>query len=113
MLLGDADDVISYLQCELVSEASAPASKPPSPPREPAYKRVGDSHVSLFNGAEGGRWLDEFQRDLEATAAAADMVAVKLPGAIEGERGSNGKGRAVENGEGEDRGEREKKRQRV
>ncbi|PFH51016.1 hypothetical protein AMATHDRAFT_143556 [Amanita thiersii Skay4041] len=94
VLLGDADGIVLHLCNELGWElppAKAPdiqESSRPYPSRsslknrrstsilkerqEP--QRVGDSHVWVFDGAEGGRWLQEFQQKL-----AEQAVESKLP----------------------------------
>ncbi|KAG6333569.1 hypothetical protein ID866_5518 [Astraeus odoratus] len=77
VLLGNADDIVQYL-CERLHWELPP----PTPPKEPYLdappimskngkrsstemigraepERVGRSHVWLFQGAEGGKWLDD------------------------------------------------------
>ncbi|KAF5383542.1 hypothetical protein D9615_003745 [Tricholomella constricta] len=91
VLLGNADDIVEHLCAELGWELPAPrAPAEPSPSSVvPVHKelgddafspaaatgrdartsppqRVGDSHVWLFDGAEGGRWLQELRRELAA-----------------------------------------------
>ncbi|KAF8074705.1 SIR2-domain-containing protein [Lyophyllum atratum] len=79
VLLGNADDIVNHLCDELGWELPAPGTQP-----EPAKElrpdpsaaglasqppqRVGDSHVWLFDGAEGGKWLQELRRELAAQA---------------------------------------------
>ncbi|KAF8736062.1 hypothetical protein AX14_000936 [Amanita brunnescens Koide BX004] len=84
ILLGNADDIIMHLCSKLgwelpPEEEPAPAqgSTRPYPSRNNVKKRsrslltedqkpqrVGNSHVWLFPGAEGGRWLQEFQEKI-------------------------------------------------
>ncbi|KAF9010436.1 DHS-like NAD/FAD-binding domain-containing protein [Hymenopellis radicata] len=85
VLLGNADNIITHLCSELGWELPPPPEptvpnnnriqaprlnmkKRPStsPPDAEAPERVGDSHVWLFEGAEGGRWLQELEADLES-----------------------------------------------
>ncbi|KAF8912449.1 DHS-like NAD/FAD-binding domain-containing protein [Mucidula mucida] len=85
VLLGNADTIITHLCSELGWELPPPPEptapnnnriqaprlnikKRPStgPPDAEAPERVGDSHVWLFEGAEGGRWLRELEDDLES-----------------------------------------------
>ncbi|KAG6861268.1 hypothetical protein C0995_002076 [Termitomyces sp. Mi166 len=88
ILLGNADDIVQYL-CEALGW-----ELPPPGPAAPSHKlnanprsihetsgsndksqgvskvrepeRVGDSHVWLFDGAEGGRWLEDLKREVAA-----------------------------------------------
>ncbi|GJE91264.1 SIR2-domain-containing protein [Phanerochaete sordida] len=77
VLLGNADEVVQYLAQKLgwdLPDVPPPANgaqldaprpnfrKRPSDAllREP--RRVADSHVWLFEGAEGGRWVEELER---------------------------------------------------
>lgn len=78
VLLGDADEIVQYLCGELQWELPPPAAvaRPSSAPsleqcsdkksgRKPyPPKRVGDSHVWLFDGAEGGKWVEDLRREL-------------------------------------------------
>ncbi|KAF5361809.1 hypothetical protein D9756_002641 [Leucocoprinus leucothites] len=75
ILLGNADDIVLHLSQELSWDLDAPASESASPthinkkrPYTPIYEsakpvRVGNSHVWLFGGAEGGLWLENLQRE--------------------------------------------------
>ncbi|RDB15806.1 NAD-dependent protein deacetylase hst1 [Hypsizygus marmoreus] len=99
VLLGNADEIVQYLCTELEWELPPPATLPPPSstvrPRLPrgdskkdlrtpeqegyvlkAPQRVGDSHVWLFDGAEGGRWLQELRRELAAAAQIPPSVPV-------------------------------------
>ncbi|KAG9309460.1 DHS-like NAD/FAD-binding domain-containing protein [Chiua virens] len=72
VLLGDADEIVYYL-CEQLKWELPPLPNPKGGPRvngkrtssqmidqvEPA--RVRESHVWLFNGAEGGKWLEDIK----------------------------------------------------
>ncbi|KAI0653162.1 DHS-like NAD/FAD-binding domain-containing protein [Cubamyces menziesii] len=75
VLLGDADDIVLHLCRKLgwdLPEVPTPtpsldAPKPnlkkrPSAEFEREPRRVGNSHVWLFEGAEGGRWVEEIER---------------------------------------------------
>ncbi|CCM02564.1 uncharacterized protein FIBRA_04667 [Fibroporia radiculosa] len=82
VLLGDADDIVQHL-CKKIgwdlpeapprgSSLAAPAlgnarlKKRPSGAFDGAEpERVGNSHVWLFEGAEGGKWLEEMVKRLE------------------------------------------------
>jgi len=69
ILLGNADDIVSYL-CDQLSWELPRTSNQLQVPRikkrssadiveRPAPQRVGSSHIWLFEGAEGGKWLQE------------------------------------------------------
>ncbi|KAJ2911871.1 hypothetical protein MD484_g8544, partial [Candolleomyces efflorescens] len=60
ILLGDADSVIEYLNREPSKKSQG--SKRPVSPMTLSYTRVGETHISLFPGAEGGSWLEEFKQ---------------------------------------------------
>lgn len=77
VLLGNADEVVQYLCQKLgwdLPEVPSPASanqldapktnskKRPSDTLVKDPKRVGNSHVWLFEGAEGGKWVEEIER---------------------------------------------------
>ncbi|KAF8629053.1 hypothetical protein AX15_003553 [Amanita polypyramis BW_CC] len=104
ILLGNADDIIGYLCRELGWELpppkepqSIPESSKPYPSRNNLKKRststlkedqeperVGSSHVWLFEGAEGGKWLQEFREKLAVIEspppAATEVVTSASPG---------------------------------
>ncbi|KAI0029549.1 DHS-like NAD/FAD-binding domain-containing protein, partial [Vararia minispora EC-137] len=74
VLLGNADPIVEYLCMQLGWDLPPPSSKssntlqPPRrqnskkrPSEEPGPQRVGNSHVWLFDGAEGGEWLEELR----------------------------------------------------
>ncbi|KAG5351885.1 hypothetical protein C0989_004651 [Termitomyces sp. Mn162] len=85
VLLGNADDIVQYL-CDalgweltpplVLADASLKSNEEPHNIDETSDfnsnskicepERVGDSHVWLFEGAEGGRWLEELKRELAA-----------------------------------------------
>ncbi|TFY72441.1 hypothetical protein EVG20_g558 [Dentipellis fragilis] len=90
VLLGNADAIVEYLCAQLGWEL--PPHTPPSaglqPPAYPVRKkrrsqepatftpqRVGNSHVWLFEGADGGKWVE----DLETEQAAAALAALHVP----------------------------------
>ncbi|KAI0358012.1 SIR2-domain-containing protein [Trametes cingulata] len=77
VLLGNADDIVLHLCRRLgwdLPEVPAPApngtldapkpnlKKRPSAEFEREPQRVGNSHVWLFEGAEGGKWVEEIER---------------------------------------------------
>ncbi|KXN87667.1 NAD-dependent protein deacetylase hst1 [Leucoagaricus sp. SymC.cos] len=84
VLLGNADDIVLYLCGELgwdLTAVAAGAILPPSSDPElapgnlkkrpytpmhdtPPPSRVGNSHVWLFSGAEGGTWLENLECEL-------------------------------------------------
>ncbi|KAG5641798.1 hypothetical protein DXG03_004184 [Asterophora parasitica] len=80
LLLGNADDIVQHLCAELGWELPDNTPTKPGQSSSPAKnasasatgrttrppQRVGDSHVWLFEGAEGGRWLQELQREVAA-----------------------------------------------
>lgn len=87
VLLGNADDIVHYLCKELgwdLPQPPSPSSTPVSSqshlvPRPTNLKkrsstkvwdqqeptRVGNSHVWLFEGAEGGRWVQQLEESLQ------------------------------------------------
>ncbi|KAF9444474.1 SIR2-domain-containing protein [Macrolepiota fuliginosa MF-IS2] len=93
VLLGNADDIILHLCGELgwdlppfssntLSQNATGNShlnrdslkKRPFVPSQDAIPptRVGNSHVWLFSGAEGGKWLDSFRQELAQSQSALD-----------------------------------------
>jgi len=62
ILLGDADGIIKYLSLELGWSLPA-VDAVPEGVNQPI--RVGDSHVWLFEGAEGGNWVERFKPEAE------------------------------------------------
>ncbi|CAK5274049.1 unnamed protein product [Mycena citricolor] len=86
ILLGNADDIVLHLCAKLAWELPAAVPKQLTTPvylgdtlrkrsaadlhaaEEP--KRVGSSHVWLFEGAEGGDWLERVQQQLSEEASA-------------------------------------------
>ncbi|KAI8969381.1 DHS-like NAD/FAD-binding domain-containing protein [Trametes punicea] len=78
VLLGNADDIVLHL-CRRLGwdlpevptpndSLDAPKSnlkKRPSAEFEREPKRVGNSHVWLFEGAEGGKWVEEIERQYQ------------------------------------------------
>jgi len=86
ILLGNADEIILYLCEELGWELPPPPAissstkvlaprgnlkkRPSSSERDRQQpQRVGNSHVWLFDGAEGGKWLDDLESELSMQAA--------------------------------------------
>ncbi|KDQ50714.1 hypothetical protein JAAARDRAFT_41808 [Jaapia argillacea MUCL 33604] len=86
ILLGNADDTVKHLCSKLgwslppLPQSSSRHLAPPPPPPNNLKKRpspgpeklnepqrVGNSHVWLFNGAEGGEWLKKFEEEMEDT----------------------------------------------
>ncbi|KAG7444451.1 DHS-like NAD/FAD-binding domain-containing protein [Guyanagaster necrorhizus] len=78
VLLGNADTIINHLCSELDWELPPPLATPrmltprnmkkrPSmgPPDIEEPERVSDSHVWLFEGAEGGKWLRDFELEID------------------------------------------------
>ncbi|KAG6840210.1 hypothetical protein C0991_008183 [Blastosporella zonata] len=103
VLLGNADDIVLHLCDALEWELPAPSpagpssehststprstreqskkcsnNKPPSSdsPKTHAPTRVSDSHVWLFDGAEGGRWLEDLKRELAAQTPSLTPLTV-------------------------------------
>ncbi|KAH8104056.1 SIR2-domain-containing protein [Cristinia sonorae] len=86
VLLGNADEIVNYLCRKLgwdLPELPTPAGTPnldavhPRPRKrlseeidvhEP--RRVANSHVWLFDGAEGGKWVEEIERASQPSASA-------------------------------------------
>jgi len=90
VLLGNADDIVYFLCNELgwdlpqppspsstpVSSQSHLAPRPANVKKRPSAEilecqtptRVGDSHVWLFEGAEGGRWVRQLEESLRIKA---------------------------------------------
>jgi len=75
VLLGNADDIVVNLCERLDWQLPSPNGlQPPQdklkkrvsselmPPSQP--RRVGNSHVWLFDGAEGGKWLADLERSI-------------------------------------------------
>ncbi|EIW59796.1 SIR2-domain-containing protein [Trametes versicolor FP-101664 SS1] len=97
VLLGNADDIVLHLCGKLgwdLPEAPVPTRNLDAPKpnlkkrlsaefeREP--RRVGNSHVWLFEGAEGGRWVEEVERRSlphhpESGASSASTSAAPTP----------------------------------
>ncbi|KAF8998517.1 DHS-like NAD/FAD-binding domain-containing protein [Cyathus striatus] len=97
VLLGNADGIVEHLTDELGWELPLPPTIPPTsapvasadsntrlqPPRGNLKKRpsdsyeerkppqrVGDSHVWLFDGAEGGKWLQDLKKEISGQSSA-------------------------------------------
>ncbi|KAI1793493.1 SIR2-domain-containing protein [Ganoderma leucocontextum] len=104
VLLGNADDVVLHLCHKLGWDlperppASTPMSgagtrgisnrldaprpnlkKRPSAEFEIEPRRVGNSHVWLFEGAEGGKWLEEIERKHQQTTVSESTSAASTP----------------------------------
>ncbi|KAI9067989.1 SIR2-domain-containing protein [Trametes sanguinea] len=88
ILLGNADDIVQHLCQKLgwdlpevpTSDRTLDAPRPnlkkrPSAEFEREPKRVGNSHVWLFEGAEGGKWVDEIERRYQQQDQAADATS--------------------------------------
>ncbi|CDO69645.1 hypothetical protein BN946_scf184851.g33 [Trametes cinnabarina] len=86
VLLGDADDIVKHLCRKLgwdlpdlptpdrsLDAPKVNLKKRPSADFEREPKRVGDSHVWLFEGAEGGKWVEEIERQYQQRAQAVDV----------------------------------------
>ncbi|KAI0731379.1 SIR2-domain-containing protein [Earliella scabrosa] len=92
VLLGNADDIVLHLCHKLGwdlpdvptpngNNLDAPKrnlKKRPSAEFETEPRRVGDSHVWLFEGAEGGRWVDEIERKYQESLAEASGASTPL-----------------------------------
>ncbi|KAI0642104.1 DHS-like NAD/FAD-binding domain-containing protein [Trametes meyenii] len=101
VLLGNADDIVLHLCRKLswdlpevpVPNRSLDAPKPnlrkrPSAEFEREPKRVANSHVWLFEGAEGGRWVEEIERQSVQSAGgdASPTPAARGVADAQGER---------------------------
>jgi len=97
VLLGNADDIVHFLCNELgwdlpqppspsstpVSSQSHLAPRPTNVKKRPSAEilecqaptRVGDSHVWLFEGAEGGRWVQQLEESLQIKAEDITQVS--------------------------------------
>lgn len=130
ILLGDADPIIRYLMQETDWTTQQTMTRREYEKlrqiHEP-YETVGNSHVSLFEGAEGGRWLEEFkQKHQIAKVEEAKALSSKPSSKPNSRPNSRASSRPrSENGatpgrrsgrasiDPEDASDREKKRQRV
>ncbi|PIL25165.1 hypothetical protein GSI_13054 [Ganoderma sinense ZZ0214-1] len=101
VLLGNADNVVLHL-CHKLGWDLPPASTPnlmsgsvggpsgpssrldaprpnlkkrPSAEFEIEPRRVGNSHVWLFEGAEGGKWVDEIERKYQPTTTVSESTS--------------------------------------
>lgn len=85
MLLGNADPIIQHLASELgwdlpppksatLKAPAATSSRKRQSPQEPT--RVENSHIWLYEGAEGGKWLEDvraaFQEEEEGSDESSD-----------------------------------------
>lgn len=81
MLLGDADDIVKYLSDRLGWDISSPptANEVPRNSRKRSSdlltkqskpRRVADSHIWLFDGAEGGNYVDALEAQYKEKLAA-------------------------------------------
>ncbi|KAI0369131.1 SIR2-domain-containing protein [Pilatotrama ljubarskyi] len=88
VLLGNADDIVLHLCRKLgwdLPEVPMPnrtldaprpnLKKRPSAEFEREPRRVGNSHVWLFEGAEGGKWVEEIERRYQPQSQPADSDA--------------------------------------
>ena len=76
-LLGDADTIVQHL-CEQLSW-SLPGSdsrKRPAAAEDP--RRVRDTHVWLFDGAEGGRYVKHLEDGLDPTGLQANGKRLRV-----------------------------------
>ncbi|KAI0272734.1 DHS-like NAD/FAD-binding domain-containing protein [Gloeopeniophorella convolvens] len=90
ILLGDADRIIEHL-CEKLDwtlppakagqhlnvEPSSSKKRRSQEPVGPAPKQVSDSHVWLFEGADGGKWLSDFEAT-HSDGASSSNTAVNV-----------------------------------
>ncbi|KAI0675683.1 DHS-like NAD/FAD-binding domain-containing protein [Trametes maxima] len=97
VLLGNADDIVLHLCRKLswdlpevpVPNRTLDAPKPnlrkrPSAEFEREPKRVANSHVWLFEGAEGGRWVEEVERQSLQSAQGDASPTSSARGAVDG-----------------------------
>lgn len=134
VLLGDADDVVRWLtapatpprrQSPRGTSKQSPGDKAKSAsPGSPSYERVGDTHVSLFKGAEAGKWVEEvkeqYAKELKEAEAKAEAEAAEAAGDVKPEAGLVGSSPIKESmsdkdmrSGSEELAGREKKRRRV
>ncbi|KDQ26824.1 hypothetical protein PLEOSDRAFT_1077645 [Pleurotus ostreatus PC15] len=99
ILLGDADAIVHHI-CQKLGWDLSPSSSPsPSPsatapprgngnlkkrslPDLPSHQepeRVGNSHVWLFSGAEGGKWLEERKAQWTADVTSQETAHTQTP----------------------------------
>ncbi|TFK90131.1 SIR2-domain-containing protein [Polyporus arcularius HHB13444] len=93
VLLGNADEIVLYLCRRLgwdLPEVTVSSGnqldtpkrnlrKRPSAEFESQPRRVGNSHVWLFEGAEGGKWVDEVERKFQQQAVDENGSATSTP----------------------------------
>ncbi|RDX48151.1 SIR2-domain-containing protein [Lentinus brumalis] len=93
VLLGNADEIVLYLCRRLgwdLPEVTVSSGnqldtpkrnlrKRPSAEFESQPQRVGNSHVWLFEGAEGGKWVDEIERQSQRQAVDENGSATSTP----------------------------------
>lgn len=90
VLLGDADAVVKYLCSRLRWKLPGLPTNNEGLPPEP--ERVADSHVWLFEGAEGGTWVEKLRQgsvesDKEAIASATALGLSPNVGKIDNSSG--------------------------
>ncbi|KAF7308536.1 Deacetylase sirtuin-type domain-containing protein [Mycena chlorophos] len=78
ILLGNADDIIMHLCLKLDWDIPPPKDQPPNFPRKRSTaelhaheepRRVGDSHIWTFEGAEGGEWLRKIEEKIASAGS--------------------------------------------
>ncbi|KAI0687145.1 SIR2-domain-containing protein [Cerioporus squamosus] len=93
VLLGNADEIVLHLCRRLGwdlqevpvssgNQLDAPKrnlKKRPSAEFESEPRRVGNSHVWLFEGAEGGKWVEEVERQSQQLAVDENASATSTP----------------------------------
>ncbi|RPD64181.1 SIR2-domain-containing protein [Lentinus tigrinus ALCF2SS1-7] len=101
VLLGNADEIVLHLCRRLgwdLPDSPTPGSnqleapkrnlkKRPSAEFEIEPRRVGNSHVWLFEGAEGGKWVEEIERQYQQqeNASAASTPLSSPSGSVSGD----------------------------
>ncbi|KAF9077935.1 DHS-like NAD/FAD-binding domain-containing protein [Rhodocollybia butyracea] len=112
VLLGNADDIVVQLCTELGWDLPPPALSTTPPPsagrmqrnikKRPSSgmdqeveeetqqpRRVGNSHVWLFNGAEGGKWLADLEKQFDVRDESLDNADSSLPSSATQTRASS------------------------
>lgn len=119
MLLGNADTIVQHLCLKLGWDLPLDPRQKGAPTQSPQAQtvlgkrpssstdftneaekvvepvRVGDSHVWLFEGADGGRWLKEFEKTLEQEREALDLLSRETLGEGDPESRNSKKARVM------------------